>query len=86
MVVFFLQEWDKSCPSDRRLEPMTEELIDLILSYHNDNRNTIALGKIQRYQPATRMCTMVLSNIHNTSFHYTFLFVLIYIYRNGVMN
>lgn len=38
---------------------ITQELKDLILDEHNKLRNQVAAGKLPRFQPATRMSTMV---------------------------
>lgn len=38
---------------------MTDDVIDVIVGYHNEKRNDIALGNVPPYEPAKRMAAMV---------------------------
>lgn len=48
-----------TCPRERRLVPMTKDLVNLILKLHNGYRNDIATGKVRGYEKANQMIEMV---------------------------
>lgn len=51
--------FDINCPANKTLIELTDENKEYILDIHNKFRNTIALGAVDRYEPAARMTTMV---------------------------
>ena len=50
---------------------MTKEIKDLILEFHHQKRNEIALGNVPPYEAAKRMATMVWDDdlAKNAEFH-----------------
>lgn len=53
--------FDLNCPANKTLIELTDDNKEYILDVHNKFRNTIALGAVDGYEPATRMTTMVRS-------------------------
>lgn len=51
--------FDLNCPANKTLIELTEDNKEYILDVHNKYRNSIALGAVDGYEPATRMTTMV---------------------------
>lgn len=52
-------EFGRDCSSDVSLVKMDAQLIGYILKLHNEQRNELALGKIQNYKSAAKMPTLV---------------------------
>lgn len=59
-IFFWLhQEFDTQCSSNATIIEMTKDIQDLILEFHHQKRNEIALGNVPPYEPAKRMATIV---------------------------
>lgn len=57
-----------SCPVERNVVPMTDDVITLILQRHNTARMNIANGDVGGFSPAERMIEMVVNSFYPHQF------------------
>lgn len=59
---------------------MTPEIKEMLLDLHNNFRSTIAEGKQEPYEPATRMATMVFNMCFPNTFVTKRTYLIIFLY------